>query len=196
MSGYEVILTPRELSATPTAAPYRLDKLTGSVLILPDKITLNDLTGKHGDGTIHLSGTGSAAADAKWDFKLSGQDVMADADLMKALPDTMGEMLKSTDFKGKITFDFSKLTLAPGTPVVAAPPRWHLPPAPRPVPMPRRSDVDFAVKVYAADASVNLGVPMQKVAGAIDVAGTTRNARLAHSTDRSISRASPSPAVR
>src|SRR5205823_2932025 len=55
---YEMLITPRSLTATPAAAPYRLENLAGSATITSNKVVLSDVTARHGDANVHLSGQG------------------------------------------------------------------------------------------------------------------------------------------
>ena len=89
------MLTPRRLAATPRSVPYRLDQLTGSVTILPDKVLLKDLVAHHGATKVKLSGTGLTGAQQVWDFTVAADDVPVDDDLRRALPDALADLLKS-----------------------------------------------------------------------------------------------------
>src|SRR5262249_20599838 len=101
-SGYEVILTPRNLAASPMSVPYQLDHLGGVVTVLPDRVILKDLTAKHGSAGVHLSGMGTGAGQQTWDFSLAAEDVPVDEDLRQALPASLADTLRSMQLAGKI----------------------------------------------------------------------------------------------
>jgi len=131
-----------------------------------------------------MEALGTLGAESVWDFQLTGEDVPVDADLVRAVPQALGELFKSLDFKGTIGFEFSKLrvsdfrtpaTLPSDDTAVAAAP------ATKPVDSP---DVDFVVGVTLKDASMNVGVGLTQVAGGAELTGSTRAGRLSDLTGR------------
>jgi hypothetical protein len=161
--GYELVITPRKLSVTPAALPYRLDELTGSMRIIPDRVELRALSGRHGTANLRFAGTGTTGRAGVWNFTLSGESVPVDDDLLAAAPQPLADLLKSLQMKGKIAFDFEKLKLAtPSEPGNAA------------------SDVDFAVKLRSEDASLDVGVPLDDVKGMLSLTGASRKGKLAN----------------
>jgi hypothetical protein len=79
-AAFQLVLTPRQLSATPAAVPYKLDNLAGSVTVLQDRIVLSDMSGRHGDASVKFSATGdtSSSAATRWDFRLTGENMVVD----------------------------------------------------------------------------------------------------------------------
>lgn len=174
-SVYEMTLTPRKLSATPTAVPYRLDNLAGTVTVLPNRVMLRGITATHGDAKVKLAGNGiTAATTQNWDFSLAGENVVVDDDLRNALPAALAEMARSVALQGKSSFEFTKLRLAvtdSGTDATNATTRGDTTPG-------SNVDVDFGLNVKLAGASMDIGVPLLDVNGSVDVTGSSRAGKL------------------
>jgi hypothetical protein len=164
--GYELLLTPRKLSVTPTAVPYRLDELTGSVRILPERVELKSLTGRHGDAKLRFSGTGTTGRSQVWDFALAAESLSVDDDFRNAVPKPLGDLFKSLGLGGKIGFEFTKLRVAASEPASATP------------------EVDFAVRLKSEGASLDVGVPLEQVKGGIDLVGSSRGGKLSSLTGK------------
>jgi hypothetical protein len=179
--GYELIITPRKLSATPQAVPYRLEELAGSVTVQPDKVVVKDVTGRRGDATVKLSAVGDIRKDGAWDFQLAAQDVPVDDALREAVPEALADLLTSLEMQGKVDFEFSKLRVVSST-EPRKEPRDAKPSARasrRPQTQPSDPvDVDFAVKLSTEDAALDVGVPLTSVNGGAELAGSTRGGRL------------------
>lgn len=168
--GFELVITPRKLAATPVVVPYRLEDLTGSLTVLPDKVIVKDVAAKHGNATVRITADGSTARDAVWNFQVSGDDVPVDADLRNAAPEALAELLNSLEMKGTIDFDFSRLRVSP---------RAHEPI--QQVPTTQRAespDVDFVVKLTTDNAAMEVGVPLGDVHGTAEFTGSTRQGKL------------------
>jgi hypothetical protein len=172
----ELVLVPRALSVTPTAVPYRLDNLQGEVTVLPDKVTFKDLQAKHGDATIHISATGLLAESGKWNFALKGDQVPVDAELRKALPETLGALLESAKVKGKVGFDFSRLIVATSTDASGQPIKSTKPSAT--TNSVGDVDVDFACTLTTSGASIDVGVPLENVSGTFTLEGSAKRGKL------------------
>ncbi|WP_428939209.1 hypothetical protein [Fontivita pretiosa] len=196
--GYEIVLTPRRLSATPAALPYRLDQLAGTVTVHPDRVTLTDLTARHGDAKIRISGTGAAAParsqsphaqqqELIWEFTLAGQNVALDDELRRALPGTLAELLASMQFQGTVNLEFSKLRIAPPsqqTTAPAAPLESTTRGAETAAGPLALADIDFAATLETASAAVDVGVPLADVRGKLELNGSARNGRLSELSGR------------
>jgi hypothetical protein len=174
-AGYEIAIVPRKLAATPQAVPYRLEELAGTVTVLPDKVLIKDLTGRHGEARVKLSATGSMGPDPVWDFQLSAADVPVDDDLLRAAPAALAELFTSLEMKGKIAFDFTKLRVTES----------KVDPATRPTRVAARddrpgdpTDVEFVVNVQTKDATMNVGVPLMSVNGGAELSGSTKAGKL------------------
>ena len=178
-AGYEINIAPRKLAATPRAVPYRLDELAGNVTVMPDKVIIKDVTGRHGDARVQLSATGTMGDNPVWDFRLVGDDVPVDDDLLRAAPEALAGLFKSLEMKGRIGFDFSKLRVTESAPGAAT----------QPARVARRAaaqggedqtptDVEFVVNVQAKDATMDVGVPLTKVNGGAELSGSTKAGKL------------------
>jgi hypothetical protein len=177
---YELVVTPRNLTVTPQAIPYRLDNLSGTVTIAPGAVTFHDITGHHGGADVHISGTGATEASGAWDIKLAGEKMFVDDDLKKAVPDALRSIADSSQLQGTIAFNFSKLKIwsdpiTPTTsPSIAKPgPSGPGKPAPE-----STVNVDYAAKLTIADGSLTTGVPLAHVTGSADFTGSTRHGKL------------------
>ncbi len=178
--GYEVTITPRKLAATPVVVPYRLEDLSGTVTLLPDRVVVKDVIAKHGNATVKITATGNTGSNSVWDFQVSGDDVPVDADLHKAAPAALAELLKSMQMTGTIDFQFSKLNVrapapAPAEAIASAVDADAARPTTRPSESP---DVDFEVRISTEDASLEVGVPLAEVHGTAEFIGSTRKGKL------------------
>lgn len=171
----DLIIHPRTLAVTVQAVPYKLDKLTGTVRVTGNKVTLTDITGVHGPAKVRVTGGSVVGDTSTWDLRLGASDVTVDNEFRKALPGGLASLVDSLKLTGKIAFDFSKLNITTlPTPAVATAAN---PPTTGPASTP--ADVDFAVKLTATDVSLDVGVPMTKANGMLDLTGTVRNNKLA-----------------
>jgi hypothetical protein len=181
---FEVLLTPRKLSATPKCAPYRLDDVTGAVVVTPARVTLRDIAGQHGAAAVRVAGTGEAdpTGDWRWSLRLSGDHMLVDDDLRRAAPSSVTALLQSSQMSGTVAIDFSKLDVTPAPRSAAVAPAAPSPASSAPPTTAPRADapvdVDFALKLAVADSSMNVGVPLAHVTGSADLAGSTRNGKL------------------
>jgi len=167
--GFELALTPRKLSATPAAVPYKLDQLAGTLHVMPDRVVFDEIRAIHGPAKITLSGSGSAAPGGSWDFRLAATAVPVDADFHRAVPQALSELCTSLQLKGALDFDFSRLTVRPAEKEGAATTRGT---------QQEPLDLDFAVKVATHDAALNVGVPLSDVRGGVELSGSTRAGKL------------------
>ena len=178
-----LVIQPRELAATLKAVPYRLDKVKGTVTLDGEAITLADLSAIHGDARVRLSGTGSTRPNTPWDLKLAADDMPVDADFARAVPEGLADLVESIKLAGKVSFDFSKLIVRTKPSDAARPDAAHAIattteggalPATQPAPV----DVDFATRITTTTASMDVGVPLTDVNGAIELAGTVRDGKM------------------
>ncbi|HZZ41581.1 MAG TPA: hypothetical protein VFE58_01465 [Tepidisphaeraceae bacterium] len=163
--GFTLTVRPRKLSVMPKAIPYRLEDLSGAVSVADGKVTLKDLTGHHGAGSIAVSGVGAMAGPGQWTLSLKGKDLAVDKDFLKGVPDAVAGMLRDVEYKGPISFDLSKLTYrAPATTQPAGS---------------EGGDIDFAGVIGTNGGQLVAGVPMTDVHGKVDLRGAVRGGRLA-----------------
>src|SRR5206468_1937828 len=136
--------------------PYRLDDCGGSVTVTPGGITLTDVSAKHGDASLTVSGTGSAGQRTSWDLKVLARDVPVDADLNKCIPAGIKQVMDGLHLAGKLTLDLKKLNY-----------RGHGQDGP--------PDIDLAGRVSSASASMEAGVPLDAIAGGMTFDASVRN---------------------
>ncbi len=190
---YELTLRPRALAVTPEVLPCRLEDVKGTVVATPQRVTLADVTARRANnwGTLSLAGTGTPGPNGlAWDLAVGGRDVSIDKELRRALPPSIADVFAGLDFRGKLSFDFSKLAYRPG-PRAAASPGAAVASADAEGaaaaalastrPAPPTADLDFACRLTIAGedgAALNIGVPVTDVRGAVDLAGVVRRGRL------------------
>jgi hypothetical protein len=170
-NAFELVLHPRKLSVKPKAIPYRLDDLSGAITVQTDKVLLNDLSGKHGEAKITISGTGMLGGKSAWDVRLLGENVTIDDEFRKAAPAAVRSLLDSLKLAGKSTFDFSKLVY-----------RESDAPATRPATSPgdtSTADIDWAAKISIDHGSSEAGVPITDIAGSLSLSGAVRGGKTA-----------------
>ena len=83
---YSLALRPRDLSIYPKVIPYQLDHCNGTVTVTPSGIVLDDVTAKHADATVTVSGNSVPGSGDNWDLKLSARDIPVDPDLSRCRP--------------------------------------------------------------------------------------------------------------
>jgi hypothetical protein len=195
--GFTAVLKPRGLTCTIKSLPYRLELTGGAIRIKPGSVTIEEVTGRHGAGTMIVSGTGSTAERAVWDLRLSGKDVAVDDELRAALPTALVTVIDSMKLRGNIDFDFPKFVyrgdgLLGSTPsagpatkpagnakAIAAGTAPASGPASGPASAPAAPlDIDLASVITLNDCTLDAGVPMQNVSGKLRMAATVREGKL------------------
>lgn len=163
-AGLKVVLKPRDLSATLRSVPYKLDKLAGTVTVLPDKVLVEDLSGQHSGATIRVAGTGTTDGRGAWDLRLAGHDLEVDDALRQALPPALTDVLVSLNLGGRISFMFPRF-LYHGTPQppAAGAPTPTTAPAPAAKQPPPGADIDLGGSVTLSGATLDVGVPLNDV---------------------------------
>ena len=180
LKNLELILSPVKLAATVKAIPYRLDDLTGTVRLKDGRVSLDGVTGRHGEGIVRVSGSG-AADRTDWDLRLSAEKIKVDDEFRHALPSGLQTVVQGLKANGVIEFDFPKLKIRqtpPAERVAAA----RATPASTTAPDSTPLDVDFAVRLGLRDGTMDVGVPMARVDGRLALEGTVRSSRLAELT--------------
>jgi hypothetical protein len=173
LDGLKAVLKPRELSVMLQSVPYRLDHVTGTVTVLPDKVLLEDVAAVRGDATVRVSGTGVVGGRGLWDLKLAAENVPVDDELRRALPATISDVFTSLEVQGKIGFDFTRFIFR-GAEVDANAPKAQrkMPGSPKPATAKARGeprepgpDVDLAGTVTLSGTDLDVGVPLTNVRG-------------------------------
>jgi len=178
---YSLVLLPKSASALPQAAPYQLDNVTGKLTVHDGAVTLENITARHGNATLAVAGTGTA--DGVWDLALKLAGAPADADLLRAVPAPIADLLQSVKFTGDVWLAVRKLHItphaptAPGQPTPPAvassanrPPNPSAAPADHPVDRP--VDVDFDLVLHSDAAAMDVGVPLAQTDGTLTLAGS------------------------
>ncbi|MDB5354219.1 MAG: hypothetical protein JWN24_672 [Phycisphaerales bacterium] len=195
--GFTAVLKPRGLTCTIKSLPYRLELTGGAIRIKPGSVTIEEVTGRHGAGTMIVSGTGSTAERPVWDLRLTGKDVAVDDELRAALPTALVSVIDSMKLRGNIDFDFPKFVyrgdgLLGSTPAsgpatkavgnakaIAAGTAPASGPASGPASAPAAPlDIDLASVITLNDCTLDAGVPMQNVSGKLRMAATVREGKL------------------
>ena len=155
---FKLTLEPTDITVTPKPLPYRLDHCSGSITVTPTDITIGKIRGHHGNATVELSGKGLTNNPNDWDLSLAAHDLVADDDLRKALPLSMRQVFDEMKYKGSLSVDLKNF-------------RYR---GDRPEP-----DVDLTGTFSAIKGSVDVGVPISGINGAVNFDAAVRNGRLA-----------------
>ncbi len=166
---FTMALRPREVEIQPTAFPLKLSRISGEVRVVDDAVTLDNLQARSGDASVWLSGT-QRMDRRDWDVRMAARGLVLNDELMKVMPESLKGMINSVALKGKIAIDFDKLR-------VTDPPAPATQPAGASAPV--SPDVDFSATLWLADASFDIGVPIDKATGRLTVASSIRNGHLA-----------------
>ncbi|MDQ3440214.1 MAG: hypothetical protein M3478_07675, partial [Planctomycetota bacterium] len=205
-SGLDLTIKPRKLAANLKALPYRLDDIAGAVTVAGSRVTLTDLTASHRGARLKLSGTGAVGPRSHWELKLAATDVPVDDAFREAVPTVLAALFESLKLQGVVSFDFSTLALrgdlskiGSTTQPASAPSSAAEPPlaASRTTPVlsgtgapafakpqaegkepPSDFDMDFAVRMTTPAATMDVGVPLTDVNGAVTLAGTVRKGEM------------------
>lgn len=174
---YTVQITPRQLSVKSDVFPYQLDHLTGIITVTPDTVRLEGLHAEHGATRINIDGTGRLGTQNQWDLQLNARQLMVDQPLLDALPQTLAQLISNVELTGTLDVDLTRLRvkarptarLASDTPAALATTTT------RPSDL---AEVDFSAVVHTSDAALSAGVPLTKVTGQIQLAGTVHDDRI------------------
>jgi hypothetical protein len=160
IGNYALTLRPRDLSVTPKAIPYRLDQCGGSLTLRPDGITLDQISGRHGNARLTVSGTGVTGDHPSWDLKVLAEQVAMDNDLAACLPQAFKQALDAVHLKGDLTLELKKFKYRAAE-VAADPPQ-----------------VDFSGTLYTRGASLDIAVPVDRINGSFSFDAAIRDGRL------------------
>ena len=182
---YEVLLRPQGASALPQSFPYALQNVRGEIKIVPGRIEITELTADHVTGDnqptarLALTGNGELGSGEDdrtiWRLRPKITNAPLDEALLTALPQGLRKTIESLSARGMVSAEFQRLDITTH-PVQAAP----VPPASAPASAEALStlDVDFAVQVTTADASLDAGAPLTGVQGSLSVSGKYRRGEL------------------
>jgi hypothetical protein len=167
--GFRATLKPRALTATLRTIPYRLDQIGGTVEISPQGVVLRDIIARHDKAKFTLSGTGAVGAGTTWDLKLTGQDVEPDADLHRAMPAALTDLMDGLKLKGKLGIRLDRF-------VYRAPPAAGA--AAVTAPSCSEPEIDLRGALTLDGANLDVGVPIDSVKGALTFDAAVREGRL------------------
>jgi hypothetical protein len=153
-----LVLSPRQMSMTPSVMPYRLDDLQGTIEVTDENVTIPALSARHGKAGVKLAGRGTLTDKPVWDLAINAADVQVDDEFRKALPASARTLVQSMDISGAIDIFCPNLSYRAG----AGPKGDDTP------------DIDFSSKVVLKNAGMTAGVPMGEMNGQIDLSGAVR----------------------
>ena len=183
--GFKAALIPRDLSVTLRSLPYRLDNVKGSIEIKPQGVSLLDITAQHGKAEFKLSGTGAINGPAVWELNVWGQNVPADDDFRRGMPQALADICSSVKLNGNLGFNFDRLSYRPPAAPTTAPVAVEAsgvggadsgPPAT--MPADSGPQVDLHGSVTFENASIDVGVPLTEITGPFTFEAAVRDGRL------------------
>ena len=172
---FTMTLRPREISIQPASLPLKMTKLTGEVRVRDDLVTFDNLQAKSGAASLYIDGT-QRMDQQDWNVKFAARDLTVTDEFLAAVPSSMKAAFGAINLKGKLAVDFEKLRVfVPPTPVAAATSNPSTAPATQPAPDP---EIDFVATIWLDDASLDVGMPIEKAKGRFTVASSIRQGRL------------------
>jgi hypothetical protein len=159
-----VTLKPRDLAATLKSMPYRLEKMSGTIAVEGNRVTLEEVSGQHGEGKITVSGTGALGAASIWDVRVVAEKLAVDDELRTALPKALSGLFDSIKLKGAIGCDFTKFVYRGAAQTSAD--------------KPGDPEVDVVGSVNFIGAALDVGVPITDAQGAMKIDAAIREGHL------------------
>ena len=147
----------RGISIDPRWFPYRIDHLTGTVTIRDGTVTLSQMQGHHDTVPIHADGRAQIAPQGDWHVRLERllvDRMSVDRQLIQALPLGLRRCLTRLNLTGPISLDGSlelSRKAAPAAPLAVG---WNM-------------------LVQVADASLNCGIALDHITGAVRLNGAS-----------------------
>lgn len=99
------VIGPDTLSLRPTALPYRVDIVGGSLRYQQDEVTIEGLRGRHDGSRLIADGRCRRQSDGRWLLTMdlhSGCRVTPDEELIRSLPRQMGQAMRQLDLRGPV----------------------------------------------------------------------------------------------
>ncbi len=160
---FAMTLKPAELSVSPVALPIKLDHVSGQARVVDDVVTFSDLQARNGDAAVWIDGT-QRLDRLDWNVRMAARGLTLNDELLKAMPESIKGLVNSIGLKGKFAIDFDKLSVVRRGSATT-----------QPSGMP---DIDFSTTLWLEDASMELGVPIQKANGRLMLAAALHNGHL------------------
>lgn len=141
--GYRVVIRPQSLSLLPQKLKIPLRDVGGRLILNRDSIVFEEITARLGDAVLHTSGTFEPET-GKIRCSLSGRDVQMDENGWNGLPETLRNRFRAMGLKGKLSFDFSNITVDPNK---------------------KSNDVGFEGSIWVENVSLDPGLRLNGVTG-------------------------------
>ncbi len=155
---FNLTLKPVDVSITPAPLPYQLDHCVGEIHISPDNIVITGIHAKHGKATISIAGKGLTTNPNDWDLSLSAHNLPVDDPLKTAIPAPIRQVLDELKYTGELSLDLTTFRYRGDKP---------------------DPDIDLSGTVSAANGTVEVGMPIDKLDGALPFTAYIRNGKLA-----------------
>src|SRR5204863_6987632 len=92
---YVVKIIPRELAVLPVVIPYRMEKVTGEVLVTPQKVSVNNIVARHDDAVVKMNVVGlDKAGHTAWHLAIAGENLPVDDELRAGVPAGLSKLFK------------------------------------------------------------------------------------------------------
>jgi hypothetical protein len=143
------------LTVNPTAFPYRVDNVSGSVIVSNDELRIEKLRGTHGKVALTTSGVAKVSRDGPWSMTFSPivvDRLRVDDELTAALPPQIRSMLTQIPFTGPIALGGRVDFAGNARNISATRASWNL-------------DVDLE------NGRLNFDVPLEHISGAVHLDG-------------------------
>ncbi len=171
---FSAVIRPRDLAVTLKSIPYRLDHVAGAVTVTSGKVTIADVTARHGDAAVAIAGTGDIGSQLVWNLRVSGKGLQVDNSFRAALPTSLRAMVDALKLQGVSDFSLSRLVYR----LPAEPPREGPAPATQPARPEPAPEIDVSAVVAIRDGSLDVGIPLEQVNGAVALDAEVRDERL------------------
>ncbi len=156
---YRVIIRPRQLAINPAPCPWPVDKVTGSVLVTPDKTSLHDVLLHRGSARIKLNGSGNNGPDSSWILSASGHDIPVDDHFRRAIGTNLRAFCDSIKLAGSLAFDVPALTIRP---------QEYSPSASHPPATPPLNEIQIQnATLSLTNGSLDTGLPLTHINGGL-----------------------------
>jgi hypothetical protein len=154
---FKLTLQPLDVSVTAKPLPYRLEHCSGTITVTPRDIVIEKIHGRHNDARIEINGKGITDNPNDWDLGIKAAGVPVDAELRKALPAPLRQVLDDLKYKGNLSVDMKSFRYRGDR---------------------DQADVDMAGTLSADHGSVEVGVPIDKIDGAVTFSAAVRGGKL------------------
>jgi hypothetical protein len=99
------------LAVLPVVIPYRMEKVTGEILVTPQKVSVNNIVARHDDAVVRMNGVGlDKDGHTAWDLQISGEKLPVDDELRAGVPSGLSRLFKSIDLAGHVSFNCPNFT--------------------------------------------------------------------------------------